>query len=130
MNVTTGVAATTCKLVIYTSDANGRASVLVYESATLSTATTSTFVEATLTQTFTAGVIYWIGVRHSGAATLRAIALGSCAQLGMLTNMAINPATVFRRTLTYATAATNPWSFVNTDRVAGITPTSIRMRVV
>lgn len=82
-----------------------------------------------MSQTFTAGTIYWVGVRHSSTATLRAIPIASCLPLGLLSNTATNPVTVLRRTLTYATAATTPWVFTNTDRVAAVNPTSIRMRI-
>ncbi len=129
VNVTTGVASANVKIVIYSADANGWPDTRLYESGDLSAATSSTFVEATMSQTFTAGTIYWLGVRHSSTATLRAMPLASCLPLGLLSTTAAGPATVIRRTLTYATAATTPWVFTNTDRVAGVAPTSIRMRI-
>lgn len=127
--VTTGVAATTCKLVAYSSDANGYASTRLFETSTLSTVTSSTFVEATVSQQFVAGTIYWIGVRWSGTATLRSIALGACPSFGLTSNSVAAYATCLRRTLAYATPATTPWSFVNGDRIASASNVSIRMRV-
>lgn len=126
--VTTGVAAAQVKLVIYDSDANGYPGALLYESAALAAATTNAIAEATMSQAFVAGHIYWVGVRHSSTSTLRAIALGAAPAFG--TSSTGNAYyTVLRRTLTFATAATNPWAFLNADRVAGIAPTAIKMRV-
>lgn len=127
--VTTGVASAQVKLVIYASDANGWPGALLYESSPIAAATSSAIAEATMSQSFTAGTIYWVGVRHSSTATLRAIALGAAPSFGT-TSTGNAYYTVLRRTLTFATAATDPWAFLAADRVAGIAPTAIKMRVV
>ena len=126
--VTTGVASAQVKVVIYDADANGYPNALLYESAAMNVATSSTLVEATMSQTFVAGTIYWLGVRHSSTSTLRAIALGASPAFGT-TPTGTAYFTVCRRTLSFATAATDPWVFTNTDRVAGVAPTSMRMRI-
>lgn len=46
----------------------------------------------------------------------------------MSESSASNYATILRRTLTYATAATDPFVFTNSDRTANVTPPSIRFR--
>jgi len=125
--VSTAVAASLFKIVIYNSESNGWPSTLAYESGDLSGAT-ATFAEATLSFTFLKGTQYWVGVRHSSTCTLRTVAVASAVNLGLTSNNAANYATVLRRTLTYATAATSPWNFTNADRVANITPPSIRFR--
>lgn len=125
--VSTGVASATCKCVIYSSDANGWPDVRLYETATLDCSSTG-MKEETLSFTFSSGVKYWVGVRHSSTATLRTINVSSAVNLGLTSSSASNYATVLRRTLTYATAATSPWTFVNADRTANITPPSIRFR--
>jgi hypothetical protein len=127
-NVSTGVASAEIKIVIYSSDANGWPDLLLYESAGIAAATNNAYANVALTFTFSSGVQYWVGVRHSSTATLRTINVSSAVNLGLTSATASNYATVLRRTLTYATAATSPWNFVNSDRVANITPPSIRFR--
>lgn len=125
--VSTGVAASTFKIVIYSSGIDGWPNTLLYESGDLSGAAAA-FVEATLAFTFNKGTQYWVGVRHSSTCTLRTINVSSAVNLGLTSNNAANYATVLRRTLAFATAATSPWAFTNADRVANITPPSIRFR--
>lgn len=125
--VSTGVASALAKVVIYSSDANGWPDTLLYESGNLDCATTG-MKEATLTFSFASGVQYWVGVRHSSTATLRTINVSSAVNLGLTSSTAANYATILRRTRTFATAATNPWVFTNSDRVANVTPPSIRFR--
>lgn len=125
--VSTGVAGALFRVVVYASGADGWPSTLLYESGDLSGAT-ATFVEATMSLAFSAGLIYWVGVRHSSTCTLRTIALASAINLGLLSNNATAYATVLQRTVAFASAAPSPWNFVNADRVAGVTPPSIRMR--
>lgn len=126
--VTTGVAAAQVKLVIYDSGTDGWPDALLYESAALAAATSNAIAEATMSQAFVAGHIYWLGVRHSSTSTLRAIALGAAPSFGT-TSTGNAYYTVLRRTLAFATAATNPWAFLTADRVAGIAPTAIKMRI-
>lgn len=128
--VTTGVASAQVKLLIYDSDANGYPGALIFESGALAAATTNAIAEATISpsQAFVAGHVYWVGVRHSSTSTLRAVALGSCPAFGT-TSTGTAYYTVCRRTLAFATAAPSNWAFANGDRVAGIAPTAIKMRV-
>ena len=125
--VSTAVAASNVKIVIYSSDAAGWPSTLLYESANIAS-TTAVYVFAALTFTFAAGTRYWVGVRFSAACTIRTIPVTSALNLGLLSSNATSYASVLRRTLAFATAAPNPWVFTNTDRVANITPPSIRFR--
>jgi hypothetical protein len=125
--VSTGVSGATIKIVIYSSDADGWPDRLLYETAALSAAS-SGYVYESLSFTFASGVQYWVGVRHSSTATLRTINVSSAVNLGLTSNTAANYATILRRTLTFATPATDPWSFTNADRTANVTPPSIRFR--
>lgn len=125
--VSTAVAASLFKIVIYESGTDGWPSNLLYESASLSGAAAA-FVEATLSFTFLRGKQYWVGVRHSSTCTLRTVAVASSVNLGLTSNNATSYATILRRTLAFATPATSPWNFVNSDRVANVTPPSIRFR--
>lgn len=126
-SVSTAVAGALFKIVIYSADSNGWPDALLYESTDLSGAATGYAFEA-VSFTFSSGVQYWVGVRHSSTCTLRTINVSSAVNLGLTSSTAANYATILRRTLTYATAAPSTWSFVNSDRVANVTPPSIRFR--
>lgn len=128
-SVSTAVAGSLFKIVIYSTNSSGWPDTLLYESGDLSGAT-ATFVGASLSFTFQSGVQYWVGVRHSSTCTLRTINVSSAVNLGLTSSTAANYATILRRTLTYATPATSPWNFTNSDRVANVTPPSIRFRAV
>lgn len=125
--VSTAVASALAKVVIYSSDADGWPDALLYESGNLDCGTTG-MKEATLDFTFASGVQYWVGVRHSSTATLRTINVSSAVNLGLTSSSAANYATILRRTVTFANAAPDPWTFTNTDRTANVTPPSIRFR--
>lgn len=125
--VSTAIAASNIKVVIYSSTAEGWPDVLLHESADLSSAAAG-YANATLAFTFLKGTIYWVGVRHSATATLRTINVSSAVNLGLASSTATSYATILRRTLTYATAATSPWVFTNSDRVSNVSPPSIRFR--
>ena len=126
-SVSTGVAASNIKIVVYSATSAGWPDVLLYESGDLSSAS-AVMAEATLAFTFLKGTIYWVGVRHSATATLRTINVSSAVNLGLASSTATSYATILRRTLTFATAATSPWVFTNSDRVSNISPPSIRFR--
>lgn len=125
----TAVASAQAKIVIYDSDANGWPGELLYESGNLDLGTTG-YKFASLTFTFQSGRQYWIGVRHSSTATIRTINVSSAVNLGVNGSNGSNYFTILRRTITYANAAPNPWTFVSTDLVANVTPPSIRFRAV
>jgi len=127
--VSTAVAGSLFKIVIYSANADGWPDARLYESGNLSGAAAA-FVEATMSFTLNAGVVYWLGVRHSSTCTLRTIPVSSARSLGLTTSNATSYATVLQRTLTYATAAPSSWAFVAGDLVANVTPPSIRFRAV
>ena len=129
VSVSSAVAASTVKIVIYSADANGWPDIVLYESSPIDTSIINYRFEA-LTFTFNSGVQYWVGVRSSSTASMRTINPSSAVNLGLTSSSATSYATILRRTLTYATAATSPWVFVNSDRVANISPPSIRFRAV
>ena len=125
--VSTAVASAQGKVLIYGSDADGWAGPLLYESAALDFASTGYKFE-TLDFMFQSGTRYWVGIRHSSTATLRAINVSSAVNIGLTTSAATTYATALRRTLAFATGAPVDWNFVNADRSAGVAPTSIRFR--
>lgn len=125
--VSTAVASAQGKVVVYSADANGWADELLLETGVLDFGTTG-YKSENVNLTFNRGTIYWLGVRHSSTATLRSINVSSAVNLGLTSAIASNYATILRRTLTFATAATDPWVFTNTDRTANVAPPSIRFR--
>lgn len=130
VSVSTAVAGSQMKVVIYGSDANGWPSAKLYETAALSGAATG-YVSESLSFTFASGTQYWLGVRHSSTATLRTIAINSAWNLGLgSSGNTGTQCTVIRRTITFANAAPDPWGFVNTELTSNVTPPSIRFRAV
>lgn len=126
--VSTAVASALGKIVIYGSDANGWPSTLLYEGSSDLDFSTTGYKSHTLDFTFNSGTQYWLGIRSSSTATIRAINTSSAVNLGVNGSSGSNYFTVLRRTITYADAAPNPWNFLTVDRAANITPPSIRMR--
>lgn len=123
---TTAIAGSLIKIVIYTT-LNGWPDQLLLETTDID-ASSIGFVGTSVNFTFNSGVQYWVGVRTSSTSTLRTIAVASAVNLGILTNNAVSYATILRRTIPYGDPAPNNWEFGNTDRVANITPPSIRFR--
>jgi hypothetical protein len=128
VSTSTGVAASTAKVVIYAADpATNLPSTLIAESANISCATSGTTVFASLSVSFEAGKTYWIGARASATQTLRSITSGGLPMLA-LTN-AGTP--VIQGSLvkleTYATPAA-AWGFLNAH-LSNITVPLVLMRV-
>lgn len=126
INVSTA-AAGSARVVIYESDANGWPGDRVLSEDVPVTDTTGSKM-ATVDFTFDSGRKYWLGRHTSAAPTLRGLNVGSCFNMGLTSETATNYATVLRRTITYGDGAPATWEYVNSDRVAGIVQTSIRMR--
>jgi hypothetical protein len=123
----TGGAAFNCKVTVYSSGSDGWPDALLYETGDLSIASTG-FKNEAVSITFEAGVQYWVGIRSSGTGTLRGIALIALPNLGLALSTSTAQNTILRRTLTYATAATDPYGFTSADPTSSIMP-GVRMRV-
>ena len=125
--VSTAVTGALFKIVIYSAGQDGWPDQLLLETADISAAVTGYAFE-TVNFTFARGTQYWVGIRQSSTATFRTVNVSSAVNLGLTSSAAANYATILRRTLAYATAAPQTWNFVNSDRVANVTPPSIRFR--
>jgi len=125
---TTAVASATGKCLIYSAGADGWPDALVYETATPLDFSGTGYKSEAVNILFDRDRVYWVGIRHSSTATLRAIATSGALSLGPAASTGATYYTVLRRTLAFATAAPDPWAFVSSDLVANINPTSIRMR--
>lgn len=126
ISVSTASAGTTAKVVIYASDANNRPTTVIAESADISCASTGT-VTATLSASFEAGTLYWIGVRSSGAQTLRsltAVALPVLSYTSAATPVAQG---VLTKTETYANPAAS-WGYASSQH-SNLTMPLVLMRV-
>lgn len=128
--VSTASAGAFMKCFIYESGADGWPNELLYEGDTNLDVGTTGFKFHALDFTFDSGRQYWLGVRYSGAGTIRTINVSSAVNLGINGNAGSNYFTALRRTITYANPLPANWDFVNGDRAANVTPPSIRMRAV
>jgi hypothetical protein len=127
INVTTGVAATSARVLIYSADSQGRPATKLLETDNLSTVTTNTFPQETVDFTFAANTLYWVGVHNSSTATLRGIAVASMLPIGLASATATTHGTVLRTTPTYRSAPAN-YTYTATQHVGAIAP-AIRFRV-
>jgi hypothetical protein len=122
-NCTTLIAAAQGKVGIYSSDANGRPTTLMEEITTVQDygtvgAKVSTFASS---KALVRGNLYWLMIRHSSTATLSGYATSSSFSLGFGTAIATSQLTLLRRTLAFATAAPNPWTWVATEETSSVT---------
>jgi hypothetical protein len=100
-NVSTLVAGVNARILIY-SDLNGLPNTKLYESADLSCATTG-IKSVSVTGTFNAGTIYWIGFYASGQPTFTSINQTACIPIAHNT-MTTAPVTAWTYTYTYGSA--------------------------
>lgn len=118
------------RIAVYSSDAQGWPDQLLYYGDTDLNFTTTGYKYHTCSFTFERGTQYWLGIHQSSTATLRTINVSSAVNLGVNGSAGSNYFTILRRTITYASGAPTAWNFVTADRVAGVTPPSIRFRAV
>ena len=126
INVTTAVAASLAKVVVYGSDANGRPDGKIAESADVDCSTVGNKT-VTLALTLTAGVTCWIGIRHSSTASIAAWPGTAVPDIN-----GGAPSTVarkaLRRTLAYGTAAPANWGYVSAEG-ASTNTSAVRLRM-
>ena len=113
VSVTTAVAAAQGKTVVYASNGSGQPTARLFESAALDFSTVG-FKTAALSLVLRKGLVYWIGIRHSSTATLSAHAATSTPDL-TTSDLSTQFRKVLRRTVTFATAAPDPWAYVSTE---------------
>lgn len=115
------------RCVIYNSDADGWPDALELSADILDTGATG-YRSANVDFTFDSGRQYWLGLHTAAAPTARSVNVSSAVNLGVNGSGGTNYFTVLRRTITYASGAPATWGFVTADRVANVTPVSVRMR--
>jgi hypothetical protein len=125
--VTSAVAASTARMYVYSTGSDGWPDQKLLTTSDFSTATATTYANATVSFTVEAGVVYWIGVHASANITIRALAGSSIFNLGPTSSTANNYYTMLQRTLAFATSAPTSWSFTSSEFATGNTPVQ-RMR--
>lgn len=129
LRCTTGVASALARACIYGSDANGWPDALLAVTGDLSVATSSTFVESTVSLAMTEGTVYWVGAQSSSTAALNSIPVAGAIPLGLGTSGNINTVlTVIRRVITFASGLPSSWTFSAAELTANVTPPSVRFR--
>ena len=127
ISVSTLLAASNCKVVIYAADADGRPSTVLLESANLSAAAAATVFVTVTALALTAGTTYWVGVRSSGTQTLRCLNVGAMRVLNY-TNAATPVAQgSLILTETFANAAAT-WTYATAQHSTALAPL-VLMRV-
>ena len=127
VNVVTLLAAALGKVVIYSSDSNGRPANLILETADLDFSTAGTKTAA-ISYTFRQGLTYWLGMRHNSTATLSVWALTATPDINGGNAITTLARKVLRRTLTYATAAPASWGYLSSE-TSNTNGTAIWLRV-
>jgi hypothetical protein len=125
--VSTLVSSALAKCAIYGSDASGWPFDLLLEPVGDLDCSTTGAKMHTVNFEFGASRLYWLAVRHSSTATLRAIPLSGAPQCGLQSDSATAYNTVIRRTLAYVAPLPAVWGFLASELVSA-TPTSIRVR--
>lgn len=128
VNCTTAVAAALARIVLYSADAQGRPSGLLWESPDLDLGTAGTRL-ATVSQIFRQGRTYWLGLRHSSTATISTWATTATPDINGGTTPAITLRKVLRRTIAWGTACPATWGFTSADINAAAAP-AIWLRLI
>lgn len=122
----TAVASAQGKILVYSSDADGRPDALLIETGTLDFGTAG-FKSIAVSQVFAQGMRYWVGIRHSSTATLNAHQIYTVPTLHFLATPTTAPLKLLRRTLAFATAAPANWGY-NAAEAVSAGPTAVFMR--
>ncbi len=127
ISISTLLAASNCKVVIYASDANGRPTTILRETANIDCTTTGTKFAAITSLALTAGATYWLGVRSSSTQTLRTIPAGGLPALTYSNAATPSAAQTLILTETFANAAAN-WTYASSQHSTVLMPL-VLMRV-
>ena len=126
INCTVLLAAALGKMVIYSSDVDGRPNALLTETATVDLSAVGVKT-ATAALTLRQGVTYWLGLRSSSTASTSTWSVNSTPDINggapVLTSRK-----VLRRTLNFATAASATWGFLSSE-ITTVAAPAIWLRV-
>lgn len=131
VNVQTAAAGALGRVVIYNATATGQPSSRVFYGASDLDLSTTGAKEHTVSFTFQAGTLYWVGFHHSSTATLSALPVASLPTLGLSSASVASQLTSVRQTVAYASGAPLSFNFVAASHLAtNVAVSSIRFRVV
>lgn len=126
--VTNAAASSNAKIVVYSANADGTPNALLHESGNISTATTGG-KEHTVSLTFRAGRMYWIGIRCSHVVQLRAASYESstifAADVNSPGTAGLGAAILRRDPATFVTAAPSTWTWDASEISAGTSNTAV-----
>lgn len=117
------------RVVIYAADAAGVPDALFYYGDSDLLFTSAGTKEHTVSLTFAAGQLYWIGVHHSAGAALRAVPVAGLPTLGRPDPYTAFHYTAIRRTVAYASGAPDPFAFTVADLAQNVPASAVCWRV-
>ena len=115
------------RFLVYASNDSGQPSTKLYESATISAATGSNEVSASLS--FTANTLYWVGMHSGGTGTWRGVDRDSLLPLGLGTglNTSQMPNHISLGSTSIGSAP-DTWSFATSQLAGGVNIPSVAFR--
>lgn len=126
VSVSTAVAASFVRVVVYDADEFGRPTTLLAQSGDIDASTAGTKL-VSLSFTFVAGKRYWVGTHANGTCTLRAVSTASTLVLAVDTSATPSQRYNLLRTVTFGSADNWP-AYANTQ-LSNTTPALVLMRV-
>jgi len=114
INVTVLLVGGTAKIVLYSSDSEGKPSTLLAETATFATAVTGVKTVA-LAYSFVKGTQYWLGLRGSGVFTVSTWAPGATPDISGGSPVTSARKIIRKAAMTYANAALDPFTYTSAE---------------
>jgi hypothetical protein len=127
VSVSTAVAGSLLKCLVYDSNSHGWPDQLLYEGGNDLSGAAVAYVSHTLDFSFNTGIKYWLGVRYSDNTTVRGVGRTSLGTLGLSDAEGTTYDTKVLRNISFANALPQSWAFQPSDLNTGICP-SIRFR--
>lgn len=128
LNCTTGVAGSLSRIVAYASDANGRPTTLLAETADIDLSTIGTKT-AILSLTLRQGRTIWLGLRTNSTATISAWPSSGTPDVNGGTTPATTLRKLLRRTVAWASPAPATWGYAAAE-LNSSTPPAIWLRIL
>jgi hypothetical protein len=128
ISVTSATASSNAYVVIFASDAEGRPSTVVAQSAIIATTAIGT-IKAALSHTFEAGVTYWIGIWTSHVVTLRFAMSYANPTIGWTDGANPVRRSSLRKTQTFADAVAVDWGAFSGSQISTTFAPFVLMRI-
>lgn len=128
INCTTAVASSGVKVVVYECDSNGRPDKLIYTSAEMDCSTTG-MKTASANFEVVQGKKYSIGLWHSSTATVSTWGQNAVPDINGGTSITSLSRKVFRRSVSFASSAPDPWGYSGSEIFSGTAPSAVWFKV-